>query len=445
MIIKDLMEHIKTKKSADKNISIAKLVRFQGEKSSHNENEVEFIAEEYGSYMDDNSNNDYPLYNQNEAIDKDKNPFYGSGIRKKLPFLIDSNCFQELVELKTSNENCSYVSCVDELLESGYVPKKIPAILMGCDLKRVDERAKEGKVYSITAEKFGSKMLNFFEIPTMFCENLTFKGENQDQQYVATVDFIKYGEIMMSVNEYLADYVYAGEEFRISSRTIEDVVALNEQVIRFHYKNVEEQFGLPENFDLEREVSKSNEEVAYRHFIRRYSLGDGDSVARNVGKIVNKKTHMMSSSSEFDLEDVAHFDKNFFPEGFANMFERAQKQGIEMEKLMVLYFDYQVSDYVSNNFIKDVETMSKKYTNALNKYIKKSNELLEKDENGISKLDDFLEILEEGVVEPARETDNNNDLQNNEQKSISQIFASNFKFVNAVCEYYAEKNDVMEC
>ena len=28
---------------------------------------------------------------------------------------------------------------------------------------------------------------------------------------------------------------------------------------------------------------------------------------------------------------------------------------------MVLYFDYQVSDYVSNNFIKDVETMSKKY------------------------------------------------------------------------------------
>ena len=433
MIVTDLKEYIRNKISTDRTKSKVNLCKLAFGESDKDQNMVE--AEEFDSYFDYSQNYEDPIYNQFDFENESQQPFRGIGMRYKLPYLIDSDCFDELVDIKSSGKKSSYVSCVDSLLESGYVPKKIPAFLMYCDLKNVDYYNREGRSYSITSEKFASKMLNAFDIPTEYCENLVFKGPGVEQHFVAIVDVIKSNEIMMSIEEYYDNYIDPDREIVISSRTVDDVVNLYESVYRFHYKMVEKKFGLDPDFDIEKEIAQMKDEVAYRYFTRRDMLGDDDYVARNMGVVVDKNTHKISVGPEYDIEGISFFSKMCFPESMAELFKEVQNKNMSMDRFMGLCTGGYLSDkLVINNFLNDFILMRDKYPNALNRIINKANELLEVNENGVCELDEFLPILENGVIKYF-----------DGSKKKSEMFKDNFVFVKAVCEYYAEKNDVMEC
>lgn len=399
------------------------------------ENDKVFEAEEYGSYVDcqpKTGEEVIKIYDEYDTfLGKDE------GGRAKQFFRIESSCFKELIEEKKNNPNCSYVTCVDELLEEGYVPEKISAILMG-------HKYRPARIAS-NVENFGARMLNFFEVPTMFCKKLYYNlSKDKKQVFLASVDYLKPNEIMMNLNTYMQQYVYKTDtDTIVRTRNVNQVISAYEKVFKAHYKKVEDEgFKLDEGFDIESELSNMREQVAYMFLVRQHAFGDSDFMARNLGVIINQKTNKISVAPAYDFEFFCNYGYNVGWK-FKLRYDDVKNSVLHKKNFFEQYVQ-NLDDPVGVSLIKDVKEIAKTYPNALSRFIRKADELLQSVDGKPCKLDEFLDEIE--VADP-KNWINSNKVEIDSDSFKDSIEVSNkkevkefFEIVRDVCEVYANES-----
>ncbi len=346
----------------------------------HDENQNPIEIEEFGSYVDhhqnikvsDNNNGVYDDYDTN--IDE-----YGS--RPRLFFRVQSDFFKSLIEEKKNNPNCSYVSCVDNLLNEGYVPEKISANVQQLCISRA------------TAEKseaLASKLLNFFEAPTIFCDNLKFhKPEQGNQTFVVSPDFLKPNEIMMNLNQYMKPYVFNNDNKAVTFETIEGLVNIYKQIFDAHYKNVlKAGFEIPDEKTLSEKFESWKDQICYMTLVRKYAMGDSDFKTRNLGVVINTKTNDINIAPAFDLE--LHGKHAYV---FGGSFMRyVSENAYEFKSIKNWVLNpYRIGTTSARNFIDDLDYIQKNCPQAIEKFLSKADELL--DNGG---LDDYFDEVTRG-------------------------------------------------
>lgn len=349
-----------------------------------NESGESFEIEEFGSYL--NRHPDFGGKQDVKIYDDYVTDFVNfEGSRIKQFFRVDSSCFQELLDEKKNNPKCSYVTCVDGLLEDGYVPEKISAILMHCYPDKIEEE---------NIEKFGARMLNHFEVPSMFCEKLTcFNTKNEPEIFSVAVDYLKPNEIMMNLNDYMKQYCNKLPKVWGLKNDIKDIIECYEEIFREHYSRVKKRFGLQEGFSLEDEIAQMKEDVAYASLVRKHGLGDGDLFARNMGVVINKETNKISVAPAYDFEAFVSHVETSLSFSFKYAYKYSKNFQVDPMKWILDYVSFNKDDGVTRKFIKDVTFMVNNYPNAVEKFVSKVNELVAGSEDEGCKLDCFLDGL----------------------------------------------------
>ena len=379
----DLVRYIVKKKS-----TLSDVLWKQGRVFTlHDENQNPIEIEEYGSYVDYHKNIKGTDVDNGAYDDYDTNIDDECGTRPKLFFRVQSDFFKSLIEEKKNNPNCSYVTCVDELLNEGYVPEKISAIVKQL---YIDRSIVEN------AEMVSSQILNFFEVPTISCSNLTLQMPHRlNQKFVVSADFLKPNEIMFNLNQYMEQYVYKIHSVVENIKTTEDLVNLYKKIFDAHYNKVAEAgFEIPDEKTLNQKFESWKDQICYMTLVRKYAMGDSDFTTKNLGVIINTKTNDINIAPAFDLE--LHGSQDIvFGSDFLERYLEAKDKGSGIKKCA---YDYAFRSYGMRTFIRDIGYINQNCPQVIEKFLGKSNELIDEKDNE-SKLNVFLNELTEGVLD----------------------------------------------
>ncbi len=387
------------------------------------ENNKPVQLEEYGSYANLYHNfggsveHAYSDYNEN--IDE-----YGS--RRKLFFRVQSEFFKELIEEKKNNPNCSYVTNVDELLEDGFIPEKLSAIL---------QEEFPGRVAFQAVEKIGAKMLNFFSVPTIYCGGLAYKeAQNSTQVFTVSPDFLKPNEIMMNLNEYMQQYVYKDDCKYIKDQTLEEFTSCYKKILKAHYKKVKESgFEVPDKKYIDQKLNQWKENLCYMMLVKKYALGDGDFLARNLGVVVNTKTNDINLAPAFDLELMGNHVDDISGKFLYDFIFEKEFGDVDLRRFIEDYLFYHSEDKGVKDFIDDIKFIQKNCPQVLTKFIKKADDLLVSVDDGPCKLDAFLQEFCKDAIE-----------NGDQDEQYKEDFKDYFKLVRDVCDVYASKENEAE-
>ncbi len=361
-----------------------------------NENNEICRAEAYGSYIDNNA--EYNPVNKNVAsklYEQDENFDEFDGHRIKEFFMVDSSAATEFMDEIKNNPNCSYISKFNDLIKSGYVPKKVPALVMQDDCGWENNDA------------FASRFLNLFGVPTVYNFNLMneYKISNFDMrsQVLCSLDFVGDNETFIVLRDYLKEA--EGDAFyrRGYDNRLESLIEDYKKVYLLHFDKAEK---TPQNpystpIDMVKELKKMEEELCYLKLCRVYGAGDGDFGLCNCGVIIDNKTNKIKIAPCFDLEDVGFFNK-FISQTLKGVIldVKLNSGGIDEEGSNKIYEYIKKSSQYKDDattqqatMLKDIKFIAQKHPQVLENFISRVDEVLSVKEDKECELDGYLKTF----------------------------------------------------
>lgn len=184
-----------------------------------------------------------------------------------------SSKFDDMIKEIQHNEECSYITCVNNILKSGLCPKRISVM------------DKESDEQSVKNEAIATKLLNYFGVPTSY--NLPAK--NKDKFHTISVDFNSENEEFVELYSLLP----ATEKEYFIEKTYRIV-----EVVEYYLKKM---FNNENVVNFEKNLDKFRKNLVTSFFIRQFILGDIDCNMTNAGLLVNTETWNFKFVN-FDLE-----------------------------------------------------------------------------------------------------------------------------------------------
>ena len=122
------------------------------------------------------------------------------GQRDKMFYRIESSKFNALIEDVTLNKDCSYITHVNSLLSSGYVPDRISALRK--TINATHYKAIKKAEMLLYAEVMVSRLLAYFGCPTVYNEAVSYNTDERQPYYeMVSVDFLEYGQEFTSFHD----------------------------------------------------------------------------------------------------------------------------------------------------------------------------------------------------------------------------------------------------
>lgn len=233
---------------------------------------------------------------------------------------VDKSKLDELIYEIQCNPNCSYETCYTKDAFEGYVPAKFSAIIKHLEFDS-----------EVDSDVFGSRALNFFEIPTVY--NLRIDGDGgstdkfcRDNSYLVSVDFIRENEEFYDLYD-----VYSGMSFDIQyvfENGLERTINVNSKLLKIFLKNKQINF-------TEKDIENFKSVLAKSIIARTIVLGDKDFRNANSGILLNKKSGTFRSAPNHDFNFILKFDKingdglrvideysRLYPDDYADLFDK---------------------------------------------------------------------------------------------------------------------------
>ena len=217
------------------------------------------------------------------------------GTRYKQFVRCSSDVFEDLINELRNNPKCSYVTYMNDLIKSGYIPQFLSILKKE---KRDDLQYREKDRYGIghLADICASRILNYFECPTAYETMLDIDGE----VFGCSVDFNNPDEdfyILSGLNNVWG--VYGKNDLVESLYRIEDSLYAfkNNQFIQ-----ISESGKQNNEIDYEDMMKQYEEDYIYSWLIRVLVLSDSDFRFYNLGLIHNTKDNTIRMAPNFDFE-----------------------------------------------------------------------------------------------------------------------------------------------
>lgn len=203
------------------------------------------------------------------------------GLSEKYCLRANKRLFSELNEEMKNNPNCSYDTC---FTKDEYKNNSISAYSI---------YLKEDKVLDIECEVLGSRVFNFYGIPTVYNKSVAEKqGRKVIANYVASVDCLKPNERFFDLLEIA--FIRGGNLLSMHSIGLD--------------KTIDGISGAVARFLDEKQINYSKKEIldfksflVYSYMVRVLLLGDSDFKNENAGIIINEKDGYFRPFPNFDL------------------------------------------------------------------------------------------------------------------------------------------------
>lgn len=276
-----------------------------------------------------------------------KNALLLDGYSPKWAGRVDRSKLEELIYEIQNNPKCSYETCYTKDAFEGYVPKYFSAIIKHLEYDS-----------EVDADVFGSRVLNFFEIPTVFNLRIDGIGESvdkfcSDNSYLISVDFIRENEEFYDLYD-----VYSGMSFDIQyvfENGLERTINVNSKLLKIFLKNNQIDF-------TEKDIENFKSVLAKSIIARTIVLGDKDFRNANSGILLNKKEKTFRPAPNHDFNFILKFDKingeglrvvdeysKLYPEDYADLFDKllefTAKSGKHLSQLELTAKDCFKDDY----------------------------------------------------------------------------------------------------
>ena len=236
------------------------------------------------------------------------------GHRDKMFYRIESSKFNHLIEDVTFNENCSYITHVNSVLEDGVIPSRISALRK--TINATHYRQTKSAEMLLYAEVLSSRLLEYFGCPTVYNEAVAYNIEERQSIYeVVSVDFLEYGQEFYSFFDLACDF----------DDNLENCVR------QIRYELGTDKFSYYSQSEKDRVV----EDFVYSYFIRRNILRDVDFGHNNCGIIEDQERgklqyinydfeYSMGSRRPRGKENLVYCSREF-PHIFSRIFERVSE------------------------------------------------------------------------------------------------------------------------
>ena len=204
------------------------------------------------------------------------------GYREKRHFVVNSECFQGLIDELKSNDECSYViHCGEQVKKDKMSPQSLQVVL------------KESRTDRSIREVVSSRLMNYFGVSTTY-DTLV---QNGDDLSVLSVDFVqKESEVML-----LHDL-----GFVLENNLMVDDANLRRTMDRLYNRNKHidhRKIVAKSEFDAQKE--KIVEEYLTSFVLRRFVLKDGDFYSNNCAALVSYDMSI-GSLLNFDFDDTLY-------------------------------------------------------------------------------------------------------------------------------------------
>lgn len=203
------------------------------------------------------------------------------GMAEKYCLRAKKSLFPELNEEMKNNPNCSYDTCFTKEEYKNNSTSTYSIIL------------KEDKVLDIECEVLGSRVFNFYELPTVYNKRFDEKrGKAIVDSYVASVDCLKPNERFFDLSEIA--FIRGGNLLAIQAEGLDKTVdGIAGAVAGFLDKN---QISYSK-----KELSNFKSFLVYSYMVRVLLLNDSDYRNGNAGIIVNKEDDYFRPFPNFDF------------------------------------------------------------------------------------------------------------------------------------------------
>ncbi len=222
-----------------------------------------------------------------EAYDNIDNCEY-MGHRSKSFMLADGDIFKPLYLELRNNPYSSYITYMNDVIKSGYDPEHLSALVYRCIPNPADEL-------------FNSRLLNLFEVPTVYMQNLL---HNANYNYLLSVDFVAKDEEFYS----LLDLIYYASDFNTQHIVYYDFFTAMEDMEEPIHAALTELYAMKDLDKSDEFISSVHKDVMssllYQRTITKYILGLTDNESKNNGILFNTKTHIVHMAPEYDLEQM---------------------------------------------------------------------------------------------------------------------------------------------
>ena len=200
-----------------------------------------------------------------------------AGHRDKRYFRVDTSLFAPFIKEFSTNPDSSYITHINDLVSTGYVPKKVSVLNKVISSNNYDRHKNPIKL--VYSEVLSSQILNFFGCPTT-C-NVAIKPKEEERYEVFSLDFLSYGEDFITFDELCCSF----------SGDLRENVRMIKYEFRMSYFNKYNQ----------EDLTKVIEDYIYSFFVRRYVIKDMDFYDNNSGIIFNRETGSVKYIN-FDFE-----------------------------------------------------------------------------------------------------------------------------------------------
>jgi len=215
-----------------------------------------------------------------DKIDTEAYDVYPSrtiGRCEKMFLRVRSDSIKDFVkDIYTENEN-SYITYVSELINSGYVPRRISALCKDVSERLDDED--DSRLKGASSEVLSSQIMNYFGCPTVYNKLVKGELEGETRYSVMSIDFMSEGDELVTFDQLNCRFV----GFYLAVRSV---------------KGAMEQYG---NEYPKEEIDSVVEDFAYSYLVRKVFLGDFDFIPVNIGVIENEKNKTLNLIN-FDYE-----------------------------------------------------------------------------------------------------------------------------------------------
>jgi len=298
-------------------------------------------------------------YVHNDEDNYDKHTYDGlCGHRDKTYYRIDTRHFASLIRELNDNPETGYVTNINELITTGYVPKKVSVLDKVINSNNYKHTSNILKL--VYAEVLASRILNYFGCPTTYNVAVEMTDdEKNDNYHILSLDFLSYGEEFYSFCDF--DCSFAGE------------LVDNVRMIKYEFR-----MGYFGDY-IKEELDKVVEDYVYSFLVRRHILRDSDFYDSNSGIILNKETgsaryinfdfEYTFNSSRAYLEENLLYCKDTYPEVYAKF----RKNTIEFYSgLKYLYcsFEIQNNDHIYREMMESLLMELSGIINVMNKLTK---------------------------------------------------------------------------
>lgn len=233
---------------------------------------------------------------------------------------VDKSKLDELVNEVLNNQDCCYQTCYTNDAFQGYVPKFFSAII-----KRHDFGTE------VDCDVFGSRMMNYFGLPTVFNLRLDSTITEKDNiirkcPYLISIDFIRENEEFYDLYD-----VYSGRNFDIENvfeTGLERTIKVNSKLLKIFLDNHDINYSEDEIENFKRFLAKSI-------VVRSIFLGDKDFRNANAGILINNKTQSFRPAPNHDFNYLLKYEKidgdglkivdeysKLYSEDYAELFDR---------------------------------------------------------------------------------------------------------------------------